>query len=143
MNKPYAPAADRNRDPILEILRGRFADRRSVLEIGSGTGQHAVYFAAALSWLTWQTSDVSAVMGARWTLVVERAGADGSVVGVWRAGCQAPEATAIRFEGDRLFVLTPQGERARFRRTPEGTLDGVVRPAGSNANSVPVTLVRS
>lgn len=59
MDKPYAPAADRNRDPILEILRGRFADRRSVLEIGSGTGQHAVYFAAALPWLTWQTSDVS------------------------------------------------------------------------------------
>lgn len=59
MDKPYAPAADRNQDPILEILRGRFADRRSVLEIGSGTGQHAVYFAAALPWLTWQTSDVS------------------------------------------------------------------------------------
>ena len=96
-------------------------------------------------WLVgrWQTSDVSAVLGARWTLVVEGAGADGSVVGVWRAGSQAPEATAIRFEGDRLFVLTPQGERARFRRTPEGTLDGVVRPAGPNANSVPVTLVRS
>jgi hypothetical protein len=91
----------------------------------------------------WQTSDVSAVTGGRWTLVVERAGADGSVVGVWRSGTQPPEATSIRFEGDRLYVLTPQGERARFRRTPEGTLDGVVRPAGSNANSVPVTLVRS
>ena len=59
MNKPHAPATDRNRDPILSVLRKRFADRRSVLEIGSGTGQHAVYFAGALPWLRWQTSDVA------------------------------------------------------------------------------------
>jgi cyclopropane fatty-acyl-phospholipid synthase-like methyltransferase len=55
--KPYAPACDRNRDPILAVLREHFADRRSVLEIGSGTGQHAVYFAAALPNLVWQASD--------------------------------------------------------------------------------------
>jgi cyclopropane fatty-acyl-phospholipid synthase-like methyltransferase len=55
--KPYAPACERNRDPILEVLRVHFADRRRVLEIGSGTGQHAVYFAAALPHLLWQTSD--------------------------------------------------------------------------------------
>ncbi len=56
-DKPYAPACDRNRDPILAVLRQHFADRRQVLEIGSGTGQHAVHFAAALPHLTWQTSD--------------------------------------------------------------------------------------
>lgn len=55
--KPYADACDRNRDPILEVLQRQFADRRRVLEIGAGTGQHAVYFAAALPQLTWQTSD--------------------------------------------------------------------------------------
>ncbi|MGQ2980354.1 MAG: DUF938 domain-containing protein [Polaromonas sp.] len=60
MDKPHAPATDRNREPILEVLRERFADRREVLEIGSGTGQHAVYFAAALPWLRWQASDVAA-----------------------------------------------------------------------------------
>ncbi len=59
MDKPYAPATDRNRDPILAVLRERFADRRQVLEIGSGTGQHAAYFAAALPWLRWQASDVA------------------------------------------------------------------------------------
>jgi SAM-dependent methyltransferase len=58
MNKPHAPSCDRNRDPILSVLREHFADRRNVLEIGSGTGQHAVYFAAALTHLNWQTSDV-------------------------------------------------------------------------------------
>jgi cyclopropane fatty-acyl-phospholipid synthase-like methyltransferase len=57
--KPFAPACERNRDPILAVLRRQFADRRRVLEIGSGTGQHAVYFAAALPWLTWQCSDVA------------------------------------------------------------------------------------
>jgi len=57
MDKPYAPACDRNRDPILAVLRDHFASRRRVLEIGSGTGQHAVHFAAALTHLTWQTSD--------------------------------------------------------------------------------------
>ncbi|HVI25532.1 MAG TPA: DUF938 domain-containing protein [Xanthomonadaceae bacterium] len=58
--KPFAPACERNREPILAVLRDRFADRRAVLEIGSGTGQHAVHFAAAMPWLTWQCSDVAA-----------------------------------------------------------------------------------
>lgn len=57
--KPFAPACERNRDPILEVLRERLADSRRVLEIGSGTGQHAVHFAAAMPWLEWQTSDVT------------------------------------------------------------------------------------
>lgn len=56
-DKPYAAACERNREPILAVLREHFADRRQVLEIGSGTGQHAVYFAAALTQLRWQTSD--------------------------------------------------------------------------------------
>ncbi|HZX70139.1 MAG TPA: DUF938 domain-containing protein [Rhodanobacter sp.] len=57
MDKPHSPACERNREPILEVLRECFADRRHVLEIGSGTGQHAVHFAAALPQLTWQSSD--------------------------------------------------------------------------------------
>lgn len=55
--KPHAPSCDRNKDPILQVLRETFADRRRVLEIGSGTGQHAVHFAAAMPGLTWQCSD--------------------------------------------------------------------------------------
>ena len=57
MNKPDAPACARNREPILQVLRTHFANRHDVLEIGSGTGQHAVYFAAAMPWLQWQCSD--------------------------------------------------------------------------------------
>lgn len=60
MDKPWSPACERNAEPILEVLRERFAGRHRVLEIGSGTGQHAVHFATALPHLTWQTSDVAA-----------------------------------------------------------------------------------
>lgn len=56
-DKPHSPSCDRNRDPILAVLRHHFAEVASVLEIGSGTGQHAVYFALKMSWLTWQCSD--------------------------------------------------------------------------------------
>ncbi len=56
-NKPYAEACDENKRPILAQLQRLFRDTRSVLEIGSGTGQHGVFFAAALPDLIWQTSD--------------------------------------------------------------------------------------
>ncbi len=56
-DKPYSAASERNRDPILAVLRETFAACRDVLEIGSGTGQHAVHFAAAMPTVCWQTSD--------------------------------------------------------------------------------------
>ncbi len=55
--KPWSEACERNREPILDVLREAFAAARDVLEIGSGTGQHAVYFAHALPHLTWHASD--------------------------------------------------------------------------------------
>ena len=63
MHKPFSPACERNQAAILDVLRTRFADCRRVLEIGSGTGQHAVHFARALPDLAWQTSDVAAHLG--------------------------------------------------------------------------------
>ncbi|HUP91543.1 MAG TPA: DUF938 domain-containing protein [Solimonas sp.] len=59
-DKPFSAASERNREPILAVLREHFAGRRRVLEIGSGTGQHAVYFGSALPHLTWQTGDLAA-----------------------------------------------------------------------------------
>lgn len=56
--KPYAESCDINKDPILDVLKEVFADRRQVLELASGTGQHAVHFARALPHLTWQTSEL-------------------------------------------------------------------------------------
>jgi cyclopropane fatty-acyl-phospholipid synthase-like methyltransferase len=54
---PFSEACERNKAPILEVLRRAFAGRSHVLEIGSGTGQHAVYFAAHLSALVWQPTE--------------------------------------------------------------------------------------
>lgn len=58
MAKPFSPSCERNREPILAVLRDTLPAGARVLEIGSGTGQHAVYFAARLPGVTWQTSDV-------------------------------------------------------------------------------------
>ena len=58
----YSEACERNRRPILKVLADAFADISSVLEIGSGTGQHAVYFANKLAHLTWQPSELPECM---------------------------------------------------------------------------------
>jgi len=55
---PYSQACENNKEPILAVLREVFADRSQVLEIGSGTGQHACYFAAALPHLRWQPTEL-------------------------------------------------------------------------------------
>lgn len=57
MTRLQAPATQRNRDPILTVLRRVLPSRGLVLEIASGTGEHAAYFSAALPDLRWQPSD--------------------------------------------------------------------------------------
>lgn len=56
--KQFSAACERNRDPILASLKEVLADKTRVLEIGSGTGQHAVHFAKHFPHLIWQTSDL-------------------------------------------------------------------------------------
>jgi len=55
---PFSAAAENNKHPILAVLKDAFRSSRRVLEIASGTGQHAVHFAANLPHLTWQPSDL-------------------------------------------------------------------------------------
>lgn len=59
---PYSDASERNKGPILAVLEKAFAGRTHVLEIGSGTGQHAVHFALALPHLVWQPSELPDAM---------------------------------------------------------------------------------
>ena len=58
MNQPFSQACENNKRPILNILSKVFSNTNHVLEIGSGTGQHAVFFGQHLPYLTWQTSDL-------------------------------------------------------------------------------------
>lgn len=58
MNKPYSQACENNKKPILEVLTKTFSKSKHVLEIGSGTGQHAFFFSQHLPRLMWQTSDL-------------------------------------------------------------------------------------
>ncbi len=100
--RPYAPACDRNRDPILAVLQRYFADRHDVLEVGSGTGQHAVYFAAAMPWLRWQCSDqADALPGIRMWL--DEAGLDNTPAPVELNVSAAPWPRANGGRFDAVF----------------------------------------
>ncbi len=55
----FSEACERNKDSILEVLTWAFVDCKTILEIGSGTGQHAVHFSRQLSDLSWQPTDTS------------------------------------------------------------------------------------
>lgn len=56
--RQYSESCDRNKEPILNVIKPYLGHAKKLLEIGSGTGQHAVYFGAAMPHLTWQTSDL-------------------------------------------------------------------------------------
>ena len=61
MDKPFSAASERNKDPILAVLKQHILPaHRRLLEIGAGTGQHAVYFAAHFAHLKWMVTDVPA-----------------------------------------------------------------------------------
>ncbi|AGH45746.1 DUF938 domain-containing protein [Paraglaciecola psychrophila] len=57
-DKPFSQACENNKEPILEVLKRVLVDKTNLLEIGSGTGQHAAYFAPRLRHLEWHTSDM-------------------------------------------------------------------------------------
>ena len=62
MQLPWSEACERNKGPILEVLSAVLTEPLTVLEIGSGTGQHAVYFSQQMPHLRWQPSDQQAYL---------------------------------------------------------------------------------
>lgn len=121
--KPFAAASERNREPILGVLRNVFADRRRVLEIGSGTGQHAVHFAAAMPWLRWQTSDRAKNLAGIRAWLDEAALANTPVpieldvaAGPWPSSC----FDAV-FSANTLHIMAWSEVEALFARLPDVT----------------------
>ena len=74
-NLPFSQACENNQQPILEVLQQELKNSHHVLEVGSGTGQHSVYFAPRLTHLHWQTSDVFA---------------NHAIINAWHAAYPAP-----------------------------------------------------
>ncbi|MEP6897565.1 MAG: DUF938 domain-containing protein [Rhodanobacter sp.] len=126
-SKPHSPSCERNRDSILAVLHEHFADRRRVLEIGSGTGEHAVHFAAALPQLIWQSADrLASLPGIRAWLDEARLPntpppLELDVNGVW------PDMRfdAV-FSANTLHIMAWPEVECLFRRLPEVTTDDAV-----------------
>jgi SAM-dependent methyltransferase len=76
MAKAFAPASERNRQPILEVLRRILPSRGLVLEVASGTGQHAAYFARHMPSLRWQPTEMSVEARRSIAAWVEESGRD-------------------------------------------------------------------
>jgi len=122
-------ACERNKGPILAILASAFANSRKVLEIGSGTGQHAVHFAAHLPHLLWQPSDTGAYL----TGLRERIAGEGTPnllpaleLDVRDQPWQVESVDAI-FSANTLHIMGPEALPEFFRGvgaalTPEGVL---------------------
>ncbi|MBB3061607.1 DUF938 domain-containing protein [Microbulbifer rhizosphaerae] len=124
---PDAPACARNREPILRELRRLLAHRRSVLEIGSGTGQHAVYFAPRLPHLTWQTSDLAENLpGIRAWLAAQPASNMPPPLELDVSGEWPDLAVDAVFTANSLHIMSADSVRALFRALPR-----VLQPGGA------------
>jgi cyclopropane fatty-acyl-phospholipid synthase-like methyltransferase len=126
---PNATATERNRGPILAVLREWFGDRRRVLEIGSGTGQHALHFAAAMPQLVWQTSDLPENHGAiqAWIDAAHPA----NVLPPWpldvsRAEQWPDQRFDAVFSANTLHIMGWQDVQALFANLPRVLADSAV-----------------
>lgn len=127
MNNPCSPSCERNRGPILAVLRTHFARCRRVLEVGSGTGQHAVHFAAAMPHLQWQATDLRENLpGIRaWLSEANLPNTpppfELDVGGAWPAG----EYDAV-FSANTLHIMSWECVRALFAALPGVLTDDAV-----------------
>jgi cyclopropane fatty-acyl-phospholipid synthase-like methyltransferase len=124
---PSSEACERNKAPILEVLRNAFAERVQVLEIGSGTGQHAVHFAANLTHLTWHPTEQLAYLpdlGARVKLEGSRNLRAPTVLDVNQTVWPLRAVDAI-FTANTLHIMAWAEVVAMYRG-----LDAVLSPGG-------------
>lgn len=114
---PFSPACENNKGPILEHLRDEFADTGGVLEIGSGTGQHAVWFAGHLPWLTWQPTEIPASLSVLRPRCAA-SGFDNLLPPLAMDVCDEPWPLAVPdavFTANTLHIMPMTSVRALFR----------------------------
>ena len=123
----FSEACERNKGPILEVLNSELASSHTVLEIGSGTGQHAVHFAAALPHLAWQPTELAGELGP----LAERIRLEGTpnlrvpvALDVREHPWAVPSADAV-FSANALHIMAWSAVREFFRGVGE-----VLGPAG-------------
>ena len=124
---PFSEACERNKAPILDVLRSAFAARAQVLEIGSGTGQHAVHFAAHLDHLIWHPTEQLAYLadlGARIKLEGSRNLRAPTLLDVRQTVWPLRSADAI-FTANTLHIMSWLEVTAMFRG-----FDAVLPPGG-------------
>ncbi|MBK1644941.1 methylase [Thiocapsa imhoffii] len=123
--KPYSQACEENKHPILEVIAPLFRTARRLLEIGSGTGQHAVFFAAHLPHLIWQTSDRSENLPGihRWLADAELANLppplELDVLGPW----PVPACDAV-FSANTAHIMSESAVAAMFAGIGKILADG-------------------
>jgi cyclopropane fatty-acyl-phospholipid synthase-like methyltransferase len=113
---PFSEACERNKGPILDILGDVFAPARRVLEIGSGTGQHAVWFARHLPHLQWQPTDrATELPGLRQRIASEGPPnlRDAVELDVRALPWSVPQADAV-FSANTLHIMGWDGVEAFF-----------------------------
>ena len=114
---PYSEASERNKEPILEVLKQHFQHSQKVLEIGSGTAQHAVYFAKHLPHLIWQTSDQQHYVADIRARLNQEAGTNALspiVIDVAQADWQAKDIDAV-FSANTLHIMSEAHVEHFFR----------------------------
>jgi len=108
MTKPFSQACENNKQPILKVLSRVFTNQKSVLEIGSGSGQHAVYLAKNLPYVTWQTSDllINHVGINQWIDDVAISNVKRPIVLDLAQGCSLPDKVDTIFTANTLHIIS-------------------------------------
>lgn len=117
----FSAACERNKAPILDVLCHELSDRFRVLEVGSGTGQHAVFFARHLIHLTWQPTDQSHVLSGLAARIADE-GSDNLMAPVmldvldadWAKGIEVSTIDAV-FTANTLHIMSWPAVEAFFK----------------------------
>ena len=124
---PFSQACENNQEFILEVLRNHLKTPATVLEIGGGTGQHAVHFASHLPWLNWQSTDLARNIGDLNQRIVQANLTNlppATALDVTQADWQAGSHGIHIFTANTLHIMSSDSVRAFFAGVRQGAYAG-------------------